>query len=446
MISPARDVALDILLRVENQGGFASELLHSERLDKLTPQDRALCTELVMGVLRWRSRLDEAIASVSSQKLSKLDPEVLESIRLAAYQIAFLQRIPEHAAVNESVELVKRKKKRSAGPFVNAVLRKLTTNKSVFEPVLDPGPKTIPDLVLMDAHPLWLVDRWADRYGLEAATAICDYDQQVPSVAIHASDGSVFDELLATGIQLEPGRLLRRTRRVVKGDVTKTTAFLEGRLSIQDEASQLVALLVGRGERLLDCCAAPGGKTAIIAARNTNGFVLATEIHDHRARAMKQRLQGQRNVEVRTADIATLEVELLFDRILADVPCSGTGTLARNPEIKWRLSTADLEDLHTRQVNILRSALDNLGPGGRLIYSTCSLEPEENEYVVREVLESVGGFELLNLREELENLKRDGELLDFDVQDLLDGPFLRTIPGRFPGDGFFAAQVGTSRT
>jgi 16S rRNA (cytosine967-C5)-methyltransferase len=445
VISPARDAALDILLRVENHGGFASELLHSERLDKLTPQDRGLCTELVMGVLRWRSRLDEAIASVSSQKFSKLDPEVLESIRLAAYQIAFLQRIPAHAAVNESVELVKRKKKRSAGPFVNAVLRKLIANKGAFEPVLDPGPKTIPDLVLMDAHPLWLVDRWADRYGLEAAAAVCDYDQQVPPVAIHASDESVFDELEATDIQLGPGKLLRRTRRVVNGDVTKTKVFLEGRLSIQDEASQLVALLVGRGERLLDCCAAPGGKTAIIAARNPDGFVLATEIHDHRARALKQRLHGEGNVEVRTADIATLEAELPFDRVLADVPCSGTGTLARNPEIKWRLSPADLADLHARQVNILRAALDKLRPGGRLIYSTCSLEPEENEQVVREVMESVGGFELLHLRDELENLKRDGELLDFEVQDLMDGPFLRTIPGRFPGDGFFAAQIGTSR-
>ncbi len=169
MISPARDVALDILLRVAQHGAFASELLHSERLEKLTAQDRGLCTELVMGVLRWRSRLDEVLASVSSQKLAKLDAEVLEALRLAAYQIGFLARIPAHAAVNESVELVKRKKKRSAAPFVNAVLRKVLAKKSLFEPTLVPGPKTLPDIVALYAHPLWMVERWADRYGLVAA-------------------------------------------------------------------------------------------------------------------------------------------------------------------------------------------------------------------------------------------------------------------------------------
>ena len=363
MISPARDVALDILLRVAQHGAFASELLHSERLEKLTAQDRGLCTELVMGVLRWRSRLDEVLASVSSQKLAKLDAEVLEALRLAAYQIGFLARIPTHAAVNESVELVKRKKKRSAAPFVNAVLRKVLAKKSLFEPTLVPGPKTLPDIVALYAHPLWMVERWADRYGLVAAEQICAYDQQVPPTAIHVADDEVVKELEAAGVTLEPGVLLRSARRVAGGDVTATKAFAEGRVSIQDEASQLVAVLVGRGERLLDCCAAPGGKTAILAERNVQSRVIAADIHEHRTRAMKERLKSKGNVEVVTGDATKLNVPADFDRVLADVPCSGTGTLARHPEIKWRLSPDELKGFHSRQVQILKACAAEVEDG-----------------------------------------------------------------------------------
>jgi 16S rRNA (cytosine967-C5)-methyltransferase len=442
VISPARVAALDILLRVENHGAYASELLHSDRLNELTPEDRGLCTELVLGVLRWRSRLDEAIASVSSQKLTKLDPEVLEALRLAAYQVGFLERVPSHAAVNESVELVKRKKKRSAAPFVNAVLRKLISKRDVFEPVLASGPKTIPDLVAMYAHPLWLVDRWAARYGLESADEICSHDQRIPVTAIRARDEVTISELAAVGLDLQPGRLLSSARIVQSGDVTKTRAFLDGRIAIQDEASQLVAMLVGRGERLLDCCAAPGGKTAILAERNPKSPVVAVEIHEVRAQLLRQRLEPHSNVEVLTADASALARTDDFDRILTDVPCSGTGTLARNPEIKWRLQPSDLNDLHARQVRILRAALQKLRPGGRLIYSTCSLEPEENEEVIYEVVNS-GNYEIVDVISELQQLQRDGQLAQIDVQELTDGPFLRILPGRFGTDGFFAAQITT---
>jgi 16S rRNA (cytosine967-C5)-methyltransferase len=432
-LSPARDAALDILLKVE-QGGFASELLHSERLDKLSIQDRALATELVMGVLRWRSRLDEAIASLSSQRLDKLDAEVLESLRMAAYQIGFLSRIPAHAAVNDSVELVKRKKKKSAAPFVNAVLRKLLGKKDVLEPVLAPGPKTIPELTAMYAHPLWLVDRWAERFGLECAESICAYNQQVPPTAIHLGDAGAEAELVAAGIVLSPGRLLRSARVVTNGDVTKTSAFREARIQIQDEGSQVVAMLASRGDRLLDCCAAPGGKTAIMAERNPQSEIVATELHEHRARALQERLKGRVNVTVITADVTNWSQAGDFDRVLADVPCSGTGTLARNPEIKWRLTPADIADLHRRQVAILRAALGKLRPGGRLVYSTCSLETEENEAVIREA-----PCKVLPIIEELHALRSEGELLIEEVASLTDGPFLRLMPGQFGTDGFFAA-------
>ena len=445
MLSPARVVALDILLRVEHHGAFASELLHSERLDSLSPADRGLCTELVMGVLRWRARLDDAIAGVSSQKLRKLDPEVLETLRLAAYQIGFLARVPDHAVVNDSVELVKRKKKRSAAPFVNAVLRKLLTNKSALQAGHSSGQKTVPDLVALYAHPLWMVERWTARYGLESTEKICQHDQSVPETSIHAVDDAVFRELESDGIKLEPGIIVTKARRVTAGDVTKTTAFTEGRVFIQDEGSQLVALLVGQGKRLLDCCAAPGGKTALLAERNPSSEVLATDVHPHRAQTLGSRLQRFSNVQVHVADATSQANAHDFDRVLADVPCSGTGTLSRNPEIKWRLVPEDLADLHARQVAILRSSLSRLGPGGRLVYSTCSLEPEENENVITEVISKSSPFELLDVASEIEQLQNAGELTHFRVQELTNGSFLRTLPGQLPMDGFFAALITTKR-
>jgi 16S rRNA (cytosine967-C5)-methyltransferase len=216
--------------------------------------------------------------------------------------------------------------------------------------------------------------------------------------------------------------------------VTKTSAFREARIQIQDEGSQVVAMLASRGDRLLDCCAAPGGKTAIMAERNPQSEIVATELHEHRARALQERLKGRVNVTVITADVTNWSQAGDFDRVLADVPCSGTGTLARNPEIKWRLTPADIADLHRRQVAILRAALGKLRPGGRLVYSTCSLETEENEAVIREA-----PCKVLPIIEGLHALRSEGELLIEEVASLTDGPFLRLMPGQFGTDGFFAA-------
>ena len=227
-------------------------------------------------------------------------------------------------------------------------------------------------------------------------------------------------------------------RIVVGGDVTRTRALTEGRVMIQDEASQLVAALVGTGSRILDCCAAPGGKTAALAARNPTAEIIAAELHAHRVELLRKRVRAA-NVQVIQADALSLAVSSGFDRVLADVPCSGTGTLARNPEIKWRLKPEDLGDLHQRQVGILHAALQQLSPGGRAVYSTCSLEREENEAVVEEVLRDSSEFRLLDCRQELERLRSNGELVWSDLDSLLSGPFLRTLPGTHPCDGFFAA-------
>jgi 16S rRNA (cytosine967-C5)-methyltransferase len=471
-VSPARAAAFDILLRVEQQDAYASELLHSSRFAKLSPQDHGLTTELVMGVLRWRSLLDTEISSASSQKLEKLDIEVLIALRLAAYQLMFLERVPDRAVVNESVELVKRARKRSAAPFVNAVLRKLADKTSAAKAGPDNQPaatlkrrptqnrptpnrptpnrptqnhgagevqiadaKTEAELSHASAHPRWLVERWTRQFGYEAAKQICIYDQQVPESSMHLHGE---DEL--SGLKVSPGKLLSSARRLQPGTSINVGDPRFNRIHIQDEASQLVALLAGKGSNILDCCAAPGGKTRLLAHRNPGATVVAAELHPHRARLLRRLVPAQ-NVCVLVADVRMLPITMSFDRVLVDVPCTGTGTLARNPEIKWRLRPADLLEFQERQLSILQSAMQNVAPGGRLVYSTCSLEPEENQDVVERAVSADVSFRINECCAELEKLQLEGELVWKDLGSITSGPYLRTIPGIHPCDGFFAAVL-----
>ena len=436
-ISPARSVAFDILLRVEQQDAYASDLLHA-CCTELSLPDRALATELVMGTLRWRSVLDQAIAQLSSQTLSRLDREVLTALRVAAYQLGWLERVPARAAIHESVELVKRARKRSAAPFANAILRKLPnvlgTGKEQIE--LLKAADSAERLARYSAHPQWLVERWLSQFGLETARAICLYNQSVPPTSVRLRSPGIEDELRLEGIELTPGGLVASARRVVSGDVTRTKAFANGDVFVQDEASQLVATMVGNGMRILDCCAAPGGKTLAIADRNPDAEIIALELHAHRAERLRKRARSS-NITVVTGDVTQMPVGGEFDRVLADVPCSGTGTLARHPEIKWRLQPQDVSDLAALQSAILKSPMRSVQKGGRLIYSTCSLEPEEDEAVVEHALSANPGFRLLDARAELQRLREQGELPEID--SLLTGPYVRTLPGRHPCDGFFIA-------
>jgi 16S rRNA (cytosine967-C5)-methyltransferase len=442
-ISPARVAAFEVLLRVEQQNSYAAELLHSARYEAVSSSDHRLATELVMGVLRWRALLDKDIAERSSQKLARLDPEVLTALRIGAYQLLFLDRVPERAAVHESVELVKRAKKRSAVAFTNAVLRKFAGTARARNHISGIAAATDSnELTDRAAHPPWLVERWVEQFGIEAAVQICTYNQRVPETAVRVN-GAAADELKKAGIQLAPGFLLTSACRVVSGDITSTPAIREGRATIQDEASQLVALLVGKGASILDCCAAPGGKTRVLVERNPNANIVAVDLHAHRARLMRK-LVTNANVQIIAADIRKPPFTTLFDCVLADVPCSGTGTLARNPEIKWRLKPEDVADLQRRQLEILQSAMRRVADGGRLVYSTCSLEKEENAEVVEEAMASDRSFRLLNSEEELARLRSEGELRLEDSSSLTSGPYLRTIPGVHPCDGFFAAILQKS--
>jgi 16S rRNA (cytosine967-C5)-methyltransferase len=348
-VSPAREIAFLILQRVRS-GGFASDLLRRETA-ALPPRDAALAETLVFGCLRFQAQLDFLIEHFSGRPAAKLDPEVSLALRLGIYQLRYLERIPPHAAVTESVELVKRARKRSAAGFVNAVLRKV-----------DRQPVPWPDRATELSVPEWMLARWSAQFGDEAAANIARAALEEPGSSVNP----------ATGRHQDAG------------------------------AQSIVPLLeIQPGMTVLDLCAAPGNKTAQALA--AGGRVVACD----RSFARLVEVPAQAARVVLDAS-APLPFSVKFDRILIDAPCSGTGTLGRNPEIKWRIQPADIARFPPLQRAILHRALPHLAPGGRLVYSTCSLEREENEAVV-------AGLPVVSAH-------------------------LR-LPGRDPGDGFFAAVI-----
>jgi 16S rRNA (cytosine967-C5)-methyltransferase len=448
-ISPARRAAFDVLLAVERGQGHSDELLRGPAVDALAHPDRNLATALVLGVLRWQISLDEKIRPLLKRPGARLDAEVRIALRMGAFQLLYLDRIPAHAAIDESVELTKRAGHRFAAGMVNAVLRSLARGVA---------PRDGEDFRGVQenfaaAHLPWMVERWERFFGTEAACAICQHGQQPPRLALRLMNSQAGKELAAAGVRLEPGALLNSARIVTAGDLTATAAFLQGRVRIQDEGSQLIAEIAAcagesggrRAEQILDLCAAPGGKTLILAQRNPEARIVACETSPARLAALRERLMalGSR-VEYRLVDAASFDESGKFDLALADVPCSGTGTLGRNPEIRHRLLEEDLARQAERQRAILRAALRALRPAGRAVYSTCSLEPEENEQVVNAVLAEMPA-RLIPIRSCLETLEITGVLSAGAAERLRscitpEGA-LRLMPGGFGTDGFYVAVV-----
>ena len=448
-IAPARDAAFEILLRIALIDAHSDELLRTRRVDALTPQDRALTTTLVLDTLRWRMKLDARIRPLLSRPDAKLPPAVETALRLGAFQLLYLDRIPPYAAISESVELAKQAGEAHAARMVNAVLRKLA--RLPREPEIT-QPESLEEIAAAFAHPLWLVERWALAYGLSSAEAICRFDQQSASRSVRLLDPSAERHLADDGIQLEPGEFLKATRRVVSGDIVRSSAFRDGRVRIQDEGSQLVAELaacgshIGPGTHILDTCAAPGGKTAILAERNPEAAITAWDISKRRLDAMRSQFAAAtERIRFEVADATTKKLNPEYGLILCDVPCTGTGTIGRNPEIRFRITDDEIPRQHARQVKILSAALAGLARSGRLLYSTCSLEPEENESVVEECLAAHPGFALYPLDHAVESLARRGILTDHGAEHLrtsaLKSGCLRTIPGVHNCDGFFAALL-----
>ncbi len=384
-------------------------------MSALSQADRNLAHTLVLGVLRWQIALDARIAPLL-QRPDPLPTPVATALRMGAFQLLHLDRIPAHAALSESVELVRAASHPHAASMVNAILRKLT-RQSTAAPKLYETTAAFAERL---AHPLWLANRWVQNYGRATTLALLTHDQTEPADA---------------------------------------TLFVpDPNLPHLDDGSRLVAELAAASHpvaaaatplRIWDTCAAPGGKTLILAARHPTAHLLATDANPRRLQALTTRLKAT-SPQTRTlqADATALpETEGLFDLILCDVPCSGTGTLSRNPEIRHRLQPSDLARQATRQREILSAALTRLAPGGHLLYSTCSLEPEENQQVIAAALSTTPGIQQLPLDPILTHLASAGLLTaePTTLTALLRNGHLRTLPGaNFQGDGFFAALLHRS--
>jgi 16S rRNA (cytosine967-C5)-methyltransferase len=435
---------------VERGSAHSDELLRGKEVNALTQPDRNLATALVLGVLRWQIRLDHLLMGLLKRPGAKLDPEARIALRLGAFQLLFLDRIPAHAAIDESVELVIKAGHRFASGMVNAVLRKLSVGLRREFPE-----NSAKELALAEAYPVWMVERWVEFYGMEAARAICRHGQSQPALALRLESTDAEAEIVECGIELAPGALLSAARNVVSGDVTAAAAFLEGRVRIQDEGSQLIGELaalcggdsLGRGAKaIVDTCAAPGGKTLILAERHPEARILACEASLERLEALRERMAAFANqVEFRHADASALAEEGAFDLALADVPCSGTGTLGRNPEIRHRLRVEDLSVQAERQKAILGAALRSVRPGGRVVYSTCSLEPEENEQVIAAALAENPNARLVSLRTSIDALAEQ-KILTREGAERLRACFtpagaLRLLPGEVATDGFYVAAL-----
>jgi 16S rRNA (cytosine967-C5)-methyltransferase len=437
MIAPARQVAFRILREVASTDAHSDELLRTPEVDALSAQDRNLTTMLVLGTLRWQLALDTRIRALLARPDVALGAEAATALRLGAFQLLHLDRVPAHAVINDSVELLKQTQERNAAGMVNAVLRKLAVLPR--EPI--PAQlNSAKEIAAAFAHPAWMVGRWARRYGVAAAEAICRWDQEPAGVTLRIDPG----EADAAGMEWEPGAFLAQARRVVR-----SSEALLSHARMQDEASQLVAEIAAAAapdtERVLDTCAAPGGKTAILAERLPNAAITAVDVSRKRLDAMRgQPGLTSGNLQFEVSDAARLELEPQYGLILCDVPCSGTGTLGRNPEIRWRVEEVSLARQQQRQKMILRAALAGLAPQGRLVYSTCSLEKEENEAVIAGMLQAVQGFRLVPVAGILDRLSESGAVTADSRERLrtaTDGDFLRTIPGVHPCDGFFAAVL-----
>ncbi|HKO44687.1 MAG TPA: 16S rRNA (cytosine(967)-C(5))-methyltransferase RsmB [Pyrinomonadaceae bacterium] len=430
-VSAARRAAFEVLRRVED-GAFASVLLASKE-ENLNLADRALTHELVLGVLRNQLWLDRLADHYSTRKSEQLDIEVRLILRLGLYQLRFLSRVPASAAVNESVNLAGVARKRSAGGFINAVLRKAAVDTS-YDPASAIN-EVQERLAVETSHPNWLIERWTRAFGFEETQNFARANNQSAPVAfrvVHnrADETEVLKALRESGAEIIPSSIAPGAFRITGSTRLLTQLALAGQIYIQDEASQLLTKVLGPkpDERLLDLCAAPGSKTTHIAdITNDSAFIVAGDLHHHRLRTVKSSsaLQGFGSVNCLTLDgLQPLPVpENYFDRVLIDAPCSGTGTLRRNPEIRWRISTGDIEDLAARQTKLLINAARTVKTGGRLVYSTCSVEVEENERVRQTFLENSKNF----------------KPVEFDIEPALrtEQGVARTWPQRQGSDGFF---------
>jgi 16S rRNA (cytosine967-C5)-methyltransferase len=445
-ISPARLASFEILGKIEREKAFSSVLLPLYE-EKLETRDRALCHAMTLGVLRKKIRLDQIVQAFSKTKIAKLDVEVLNALRLGLYQLLFLDKIPDFSAINESVNLVALAKKTSAKGFVNAVLRRATREK----PELKFADET-ERVSIETSHPRWLIENWIRQFGFDETERLAKSNNETPRLVFRltAKSGEKTVEILRKlGVDLIESKIVPNAWRVEKANEMLFAYAGEGKIYFQEESSQLVAETVKlqANEKFLDVCAAPGSKFTKIQdsgfriqdSKSETGnskfkiqnFAVAGDLYEHRLRFLKQSAanQGIKNLNLAAYDAekALPFADETFDSVLLDAPCTGTGTIRHNPEIRYFLAEKDFAELQEKQLAILKNASKTLKKGGRLVYSTCSLERVENEAVIEKFLAENAEFEKAGLDLKDEFLTAEG--------------FARTFPPRDETDGFFIAAL-----
>ncbi len=441
-----RAICLDILNRVEGAGRHPDRLLTDsfKRYRHFTSLDRAFLTELMYGVLRWRGKLDWVVSQFSKTPFEKIESEIVNILRIGLYQILFLTRTPVSAAVNESVDLAKKTRGKGGGGFVNAILRSVLRQReeiSYPDRVEDPALH----ISVVQSHPLWLVRRWATEFGLDETMEVCVANQQVAPLVLRTNTLKIGrEELINTLIDrgLNPVATSYSEEGIVLMDpppVSDLPFFNEGFYVIQDEASQLVTSILDPrpGETVLDACAAPGGKTTHIAQRMKNeGKIYALDLTVEKLKWVEEGCQRLgvtivNRVRGDASRVLPIPEGTGFDRILADVPCSGFGTLRRNPDLKWRKGLEDIKRLSELQSAILRNLSGYVRDGGILVYSTCTIFHEENEDVVEEFLKGHPEFQSDPIE----------QVLPHHLHSFVRGGYFKTFPPKGEMDGFFAARL-----
>jgi 16S rRNA (cytosine967-C5)-methyltransferase len=426
----ARACAYAVVRRVFEDGAYADRALHGEA-QGFAPRDRALATRLAYGVVQRKATLDHVIATLARRPVDRLEPAVLAALRLGVFQLAFMDRVPAHAAVGESVELAKRHSRGGAG-LVNAVLRRAAKEA---RPMIEALPDATPaEAALKHSHPLWIAELWFDQLGPEAARALLAANNEPAEASVRANTLRTTRAELLDSLPAEPGDLPEALILTAPFDAFSSPLWEQGLFMPQSRAAMAVsrALAPQPGERVLDLCAAPGGKTTHLAALMQNrGQIVAVEHHAGRAEALRRTAarMGATCVEVRTSD-ATEPQPGTYDRILVDPPCSDLGTLAARPDARWRKEPETVDTLAAVQATILDNAAAALAPDGVLVYSTCTISPQENEDQIAAFLGRHADFRL------------DDIPSDLPVWDHPTVPRVRqTLPHRDGTDGFFIARL-----
>ncbi|HEX6189530.1 MAG TPA: 16S rRNA (cytosine(967)-C(5))-methyltransferase RsmB [Pyrinomonadaceae bacterium] len=438
-VSPARRSAFEILRRVETESAYASMLLAA--LDsKMREDDRALCHELVLGVLRRKLWLDKTLEHFGDRKIEKLDLAVRLALQVGLYQLRFLTRVPASAAVNESVNFVRASRVKSAAGFVNAVLRRATR-----EPDHDPAAAIVDPirkLSIETSHPPWLIERWVQAFGFDETAAFAHANNQAAATAVRLTAKAsrhkdtaerVLQNLRDAGTEVTASQIAPDSWRVMGASNVVRELANDGLIYLQDEASQLLAHLlnVEPNQRVLDLTAAPGSKATHIAALAPSATIVAGDVHPHRVETMRRlavKQEARISVLVHDATEPLPFTDESFDRVLLDAPCSGTGTLRRNPEIRYRLRPDDVSELAEQQKQMLARAAIVVRPGGHLLYSTCSVEPEENEKVVDQFASNHSAFRAIKPASAFSSFMPHPSSFQ-----------LRLWPHRQGSDGFFIA-------